>query len=77
MKYLRKFLESDSWAGSSLAYDNPLVKTPWDKVEIKPKQSWSYQCDDCGIEFITFNNKEGNCKLCGSENIYPVSNKDS
>lgn len=67
MKYLFKFLESDSWAGSIYAYDKKAVAQT--SEIFPPKMKWSFKCGDCNNDFFTYNQSETNCPICDSEYI--------
>ncbi len=67
MKHLFKFLESDTWAGSSYAYDKKIVSQI--SEIFPPKVKWFWKCCDCNNEFFTYNKVESNCPICDSEYI--------
>jgi predicted Zn-ribbon and HTH transcriptional regulator len=71
MKFLKRFCESDAWAGSLLAYDRNIVpksdKILPDKVEIP------YHCEECGFDFFVYNKSADCCRFCNSENIKELS----
>ena len=77
MKYIKKFNESDMWAGSSYAYmgglnDKPKNAGTGDNILPKTKM-FPFKCNDCGIEFDSLNYNEDECKACGSNNIEEIS----
>ena len=74
MTHLKKFNEYDTWAGSLLAYTNPLVKEYPTTYPIPTKKANPYTCIDCGMEYY-FIDEDGepvcpnpNCK---SKNYEP------
>lgn len=70
MRYLKTYnlFESDSWAGSLYAYNKSIV---YNTTEEKPRETFSFTCGDCGVEFSAFT-PESICKNCGSENTGPI-----
>jgi hypothetical protein len=66
MKYLKRFNESDSWAGSLYAYHNPIPPSRGlDQVPIPNQEAHPYKCKDCDMEFYSL---DGDivCLNCGS-----------
>ena len=54
MKYLKRFNESDSWAGSLYAYHNPIPPSRGvDQVPIPNQEAHPYKCKDCDMEFYS------------------------
>lgn len=73
MKYLKRFNETDSWAGSLYAYSNPIPpKRGPDEFNYPLKQTYLYKCEECGVESYCFK-EEVICASCGSENLKEVS----
>ena len=76
MKYLKKFNESDAWAGSLYAYKRGINDRP-NTIEVggvvKPINLFPFKCNDCESEFDSLNYDEDECKACGSNNIEEVS----
>ena len=79
MRYIKKFNESDMWAGSSLAY-NTIQRRERERT-IQPRDSenlpvlvkYPYKCNDCGVEFDSFDPNQDWCKGCESSNIEKIS----
>ena len=73
MKYLKKFNETDSWAGSLYAYSNPVPpKRGNNGFEYYPyKKLFSFMCNNCNTEFDTFGDEDGeiNCVACDSTDL--------
>ena len=67
MKFIKKFTESDSWAGSLLAYDRHLL--PVENRVLPQKTTISYLCNNCGFNFLVYNNSVENCLICDSSDI--------
>ena len=68
MKYLKKFNESDSWAGSIYAYGNSVTPPKGDdQVTLPTHQAHPHKCKDCDMEFYSL---DGDivCLNCGSTN---------
>ena len=76
MKYLKKFNESDAWAGSLYAYKRGIDDRP-NTIEVggvvKPIKLFPFSCNDCETEFDSLNYDEDVCRACGSNNIEEVS----
>lgn len=77
MKWLKRFNEAESWAGSIWAYKNPLVTTYVNSIEIKRKPVYNWKCDNCDVEFQSFSKEELHCHHCKTENIYAISDSSS
>ena len=72
MKYLKKFNETDSWAGSLYAYNNPIApKNGNDGFEYPYKKIFSFKCNNCDTEFESFGDEdvEINCVACDSTDV--------
>ena len=78
MKYLKSFYEMFdftgddhqlSWAGSSLAFNNPEIPKDPKHEPIPLKQALPYKCLDCNQEFY-FMKEDGEptCPICKSNN---------
>jgi hypothetical protein len=68
MKYLRKFSESDSWAGSIYAYSNSVPPPRGnDRFDLPTHQAHPYKCKDCDMEFYSLDD-DIVCLNCGSTN---------
>ena len=66
MKYLNRFNESDSWAGSLYAYHNPIPPSRGvDQFEAPSHKAHPYKCKDCDMEFYSLDN-DIVCLNCGS-----------
>lgn len=76
MKYLKKFNESDAWAGSLYAYKRGINDTS-NNIEVggvvPAIKLFPFSCNDCETEFDSLNYDEDECKACGSNNIEEVS----
>jgi hypothetical protein len=83
MKYLKRFNESDSWAGSIYAYGdtpktisdmNPFTqeRKPTDLV-LPKRKTYPYKCLECEVESYCFKD-EVICASCGSENLEELPN---
>jgi hypothetical protein len=68
MKYLKKFNESDSWAGSIYAYGNSVTPPKGDdQVTLPTHQAHPHKCKDCDMEFYSLDD-DIVCLNCGSTN---------
>jgi hypothetical protein len=66
MKYLKRFNESDSWAGSLYAYNNPIPPSRGiDQVPIPNHEAHPYRCKDCDMKFYSLDD-DIVCLNCGS-----------
>ncbi len=76
MKYLKRFIESDSWAGSLYAYKRGINDRPHN-IEVNgvipTAKLFPFGCNYCGTDFDSLNYDEDECKACGSNNIEQVS----
>jgi hypothetical protein len=76
MKYLKKFNESDAWAGSLYAYKRGINDKP-NTIEVGGVvpgiKLFPFSCNDCGTDFDSLNYDEDECKACGSNNIEEIS----
>ena len=77
MKWLKRFNEAESWAGSLWANKNPLVTTYFNQIEVQPKKTYPYKCGNCDVEFFSFSSQENKCEYCHSEDIYSISDSNS
>jgi hypothetical protein len=77
MKWLKRFNESESWAGSVWANKNPLITTYVNAIEVKRKSVYNWKCNSCDIEFESFSKEESTCQHCKSEDIYDISDSNS
>lgn len=69
MKYLKYFNESDSWAGSLYAYNNPEIKPKQQTIEIPLFKTKPYKCLDCDATYHYLESGgEPICPLCKSKN---------
>lgn len=66
MKFLFRYLESDSWMGSLYAYTFK-VKPENDQI-FYPKKRIDFKCQNCGLEFFSYDNPEF-CEVCDSDNL--------
>jgi predicted Zn-ribbon and HTH transcriptional regulator len=74
MKYIKKFNESDAWAGSLYAYQRGINDKPSTMdVDIPKLIMYPFKCNDCGIEFESLNFNEDECRGCGSKNIEEIT----
>jgi hypothetical protein len=76
MKYLKRFNESDTWAGSLYAYKRGINDKP-NTIEVGGVvpgiKLFPFSCNDCGTDFDSLNYDEDECKACGSNNIEEIS----
>lgn len=76
MKYLKRFIESDAWAGSLYAYKRGINDTS-NNIEvggvIPAIKLFPFSCNDCGTDFDSLNYDEDECKACGSNNIEQIN----
>lgn len=72
MKWLRRFNEGESWAGSVWAKKNPLVTNYSNSIEVKRKPIFNWKCQNCDVEFQSFSKEELTCQHCKSENIQSI-----
>ena len=73
MKYLKRFNESDSWAGSLYAYHNPIPPSRGvDQFTIPSHESHPYKCKDCDMEFYSLDD-DIVCLNCGSTDYEDLS----
>jgi hypothetical protein len=76
MKYLKRFNESDAWAGSLYAYKRGINDKP-NTIEVGGVvpgiKLFPFSCNDCGTDFDSLNYDEDECKACGSNNIEEIS----
>ena len=69
MKYLMSFYESEIYNGAPRHYNNihPVNREVLQKVD-----EYSYNCDDCKFDFVTYDSNQDYCTVCGSENIKSI-----
>ena len=76
MKYLKRFIESDAWAGSLYAYKRGINDTS-NNIEVggvvPAIKLFPFSCNDCGTDFDSLNYDEDECKACGSNNIEQIN----
>ena len=76
MKYLKRFNESDAWAGSLYAYKRG-INDKSNTIEVGGAlptiKLFPFSCNDCETEFDSLNYDEDVCRACGSKNIEEVS----
>ena len=76
MKYLKRFIESDAWAGSLYAYKRGINDKP-NTIEVggvvPAIKLFPFSCNDCGTDFDSLNYDEDECKACGSNNIEQIN----
>jgi len=67
MKYIKRFNETDSWAGSAYAYGytepTGFTQTSKPTTEFPLKQTYLFKCDKCKVEFYAFED-EVICPIC-------------
>ena len=65
MKYLKRFIESDAWAGSLYAYKRGINDKP-NTIEVggvvPAIKLFPLSCNDCGTDFDSLNYDEDECK---------------
>ena len=76
MKYLKRFIESDAWAGSLYAYKRGINDKP-NTIEVggvvPAIKLFPFSCNDCETDFDSLNYDEDECKACGSNNIEQIN----
>jgi hypothetical protein len=76
MKYLKRFIESDAWAGSLYAYKRGINDKP-NTIEVggvvPAIKLFPFSCNDCVTDFDSLNYDEDECKACGSNNIEQIN----
>ena len=70
MIYIKRFDESDSWAGSLYAYNNPIPPVIPKTFQYPLKQTISYKCSACDIEFYIIEGDDIICPTCKKSNFY-------
>jgi predicted Zn-ribbon and HTH transcriptional regulator len=66
VKYLKSFNESEIWNGASKHYN--ALHPVNNRLFSKPKE-FSYRCNDCYFDFVTYDPNQSYCNVCESENI--------
>lgn len=81
MKHLRLFKELYGNAGSMYGWDKVKVDTSFIPTKQYPsngkvidyKKTYPYKCNDCDMEFRSFDVEDVMCQNCGSENVEPIN----